>query len=106
VSVAGRTADVCFIHPTTYFGAAANARFDEPGVTRTRLEAGVPRFQASVFNACCRIYAPRCRQAALAAFLKADTTHATAAYELRRARRRCCGCSYRRHIAPHSGTAP
>jgi len=82
VPVADRTADVFFIHPTTHFGAAANARFDEPGVTCTRLDQGVLRFQASVFNTCCRIYAPRCRQAALGAFLTADTAHATTAYKL------------------------
>jgi hypothetical protein len=84
VPAADRPADVFFIHPTTYFGAAANARFDEPGAAGTRLEQGVLRFQASAFNGCCRIYVPRYRQAALAAFLKEkeDTVHRTAAFEL------------------------
>jgi len=79
-----RPADVFFIHPTTYFGADPNARFDEPGATRTRLEQGVLRFQASAFNGCCRIYLPRYRQAALAAFLnkKEDTAQRTVAFEL------------------------
>jgi hypothetical protein len=83
VPVADRTADVVFIHPTTYFGAAAKARFDEPGVTRTRLDQGVLRFRASAFNGCCRIYAPRYRQAALAAFLnqKEDAAQRSSAYE-------------------------
>jgi len=53
--VSDRSADVFFVHPTTYFGGASNARFDEPGITRRRLEQGVLRFQASTFNGCCRI---------------------------------------------------
>jgi Protein of unknown function (DUF3089) len=76
-------ADVFFIHPTTYLsGGAANARYDEPGRTGERLDRVVLRFQASVFNACCRIYAPRYRQAAIGAFTRADQTSATAAFEL------------------------
>jgi hypothetical protein len=61
-------ADVFFIHPTTYLArAVGNARFDEPGEPRARLEKGVLRFQASAFNLCCRIFVPRYRQASLAA---------------------------------------
>jgi hypothetical protein len=84
VPAADRPADVFFVHPTTYFGAASNARFDEPGNTRTRLDQGVLRFQVSAFNGCCRTYVPRYRQAALAAFLKKneETTQRTGAYEL------------------------
>ena len=84
VPLAERPADVFFIHPTTYLATTiSNARYDEPGATRARLEQGVLRFQASVFNGCCRIYAPRYRQAALGSFLKAkDAAAATAAYEL------------------------
>ena len=60
-----------------------DARYDEPGATRTRLEQGVLRFQASAFNDCCRIYAPRYRQASLGAFLRAkDVALVTPAYEL------------------------
>ena len=84
VPASDRPADVFFVHPTTYFGAAPNARFDEPGGARTRLEQGVLRFQVSAFNGCCRAYVPRYRQAALAAFLKKneETAQRTAAYEL------------------------
>jgi len=58
--------DVFFIHPTTYLSLSiGNARYDESGATRTRLENGVLRFQASVFNHCCRIFVPRYRQASL-----------------------------------------
>jgi len=75
-------ADVFFIHPTTYLSNAAwNARFDEGGATGTQLEDGVLRYQASVFNGCCRVYAPRYRQTTIAAFLKPDPD-SNAAYDL------------------------
>lgn len=75
--------DVFFIHPTTYLSnAKPNARYDEPGTTSEQIDRGVLRFQASVFNACCGIYAPHYRQAAIGAFLKQDAARATAAYEL------------------------
>jgi hypothetical protein len=77
-------ADVFFIHPTTYLsGDAPNARYDEPGATSAQIDRGVLRFQASVFNACCRIYAPHYRQAALAAFQRHNAdAEAEAAFEL------------------------
>jgi Protein of unknown function (DUF3089) len=75
--------DVFFIHPTTYLtGSAPNARYDEPGMSASQIEQGVMRFQASVFNACCRIYAPRYRQAALRAFRGSSDAEAAAAFEL------------------------
>jgi len=74
--------DVFFIHPTTYLALSiSNARFDEPGETRARLENGVLRLQASVFNGCCRIFAPRYRQASLKA-ITSDTPAGFAAAEL------------------------
>ena len=78
-----RKVDVFFVHPTTYLSnAAPNARYDESGTTSAQIDRGVLRFQASVFTACCRIYAPHYRQAAIGAFLKSDEARATAAYEL------------------------
>ena len=75
--------DVFFIHPTTYLtGSEPNARFDEPGLTSSQIEHGVLRYQASVFNACCRIYAPHYRQATISAFLTGDDVQAVAAFEL------------------------
>jgi len=63
--------DVFFIHPTTYLSSATwNAQFDEGGATGTQLTDGVLRYQTSVFNGCCRTYAPRYRQTAIGAFLK------------------------------------
>src|SRR5579863_8484954 len=75
--------NVFFIHPTTYLsGTAANARFDEPGAPATRISHGVMRFQASVFNACCRIYAPRYRQANISAFQSGNEVQSEAEFEL------------------------
>lgn len=80
---AAERADVFFIHPTTYLsGATPNARYDEPGATSTQIDTGVLRFQASVFNACCRIYAPHYRQASIRAFWGYSDAQATAAFDL------------------------
>ncbi len=60
--------DVFFIHPTTYLTpVVGNAAFDAGGEIGARIDNGVLRFQASVFNGCCRIFAPRYRQASLRA---------------------------------------
>lgn len=62
-------ADVFFIQPTTYLiGQGWNAAYDQGGLSRRMLEDGVLPDQASAFNGCCRLYAPRYRQAVLAAF--------------------------------------
>lgn len=58
-------ADVFFIHPTTVKGSAVlNAAWDVSDEDAP-LMAPVLLGQSSVFNACCRIYAPRYRQASL-----------------------------------------
>lgn len=63
-------ADVFFVHPTTYLESTTwNAKFNEGGFTGKQLDMDVLRYQAGVFNACCRIYVPRYRQATLGAFL-------------------------------------
>lgn len=62
-------ADVFFIHPTNYFGAGARwngAIDDELGIEMANFTLAN---QASVFNACCRVYAPMYRAASLHAFL-------------------------------------
>lgn len=64
-------ADVFFVHPTTYLSlTGGNAHYDERGRTKMWIESGVLRFQASVFNGCCRIFAPRYRQASLGSLLR------------------------------------
>jgi len=60
--------DVFFIHPTTYYENSGwnQDLANEPVNAIT--DYGVLRNQASVFNGCCRIYAPRYRQATLYSF--------------------------------------
>ena len=55
---------VFFVHPTTYLAPmVANASFAPGGAVQAGVDAAVLRFQASVFNECCVIFAPRYRQA-------------------------------------------
>lgn len=66
VDEAEAPADVFFIHPTTLEGREVwNAPWDLADADAP-LNAAVVRLQTSVFNGCCRIYAPRYRQASLA----------------------------------------
>ena len=63
-------ADVFFIHPTTYFGNKNwNASLNHP-VANTIVNELIMSGQASVFNSCCRIFAPRYRQATFYSFLE------------------------------------
>ncbi|MDP6376993.1 MAG: DUF3089 domain-containing protein [Pseudomonadales bacterium] len=60
--------DVFFIHPTTYYsGDGWNQPLDNAQANAIT-DDGVLRNQASVFNSCCRVYAPRYRQATLYSF--------------------------------------
>lgn len=70
VDEAQAPADVFFIHPTTFKGSPSwNAPYDADDEAAP-LNSPVLIGQASVFNGCCRIYAPRYRQATLAALDK------------------------------------
>lgn len=63
-------ADVFFIHPTTFFG---NENWNAPLthiLTNKIVEEAILPGQASVFNSCCRIFAPRYRQATFYSFLE------------------------------------
>lgn len=61
--------DVFFVHPTTYFGTDNwNQALDNKQVNQLT-DAFVMRGQAATFNSCCRIYAPRYRQATVYSFL-------------------------------------
>ena len=63
-------ADVFFIHPTTHIkGEYWNGDLENEALNN-RTDEGTMKMQASVFNDCCRVYAPRYRQAAIYAFLK------------------------------------
>lgn len=59
--------DVFYIHPTTYVGPQWNARIDDDRLNADT-DRVATRIQASAFNACCAVYAPRYRQANGTAF--------------------------------------
>ncbi|MFV8819335.1 DUF3089 domain-containing protein [Haliea sp. E17] len=62
-----RDVDVFYIHPTTDTSASRwNQPLDDAAVNAWT-DASVIARQASVFNACCRVYAPRYRQATVLA---------------------------------------
>ena len=69
IAIEDARADVFFVHPTTYFGKK-NWNADIGNVIANQfLENLVVPSQTSVFNGCCRIFAPRYRQATLSVFV-------------------------------------
>ncbi|MEM7800735.1 MAG: DUF3089 domain-containing protein [Chloroflexota bacterium] len=65
--VAAPEADVFWVHPTTYFaGSTWNQPIDAPDA-HEHLST-----QASIFNDCCAVYAPRYRQAIFLSFFELD----------------------------------
>jgi len=78
----GSGTPVFFVHPTTYLAPViGNASFESGSDIERRVDDAVLRFQASVFNGCCDIFAPRYRQASLRA-ITTNTPEAYAADEL------------------------
>tara|TARA_B100000029_G_scaffold471309_1_gene510854 strand:- start:36 stop:1094 length:1059 start_codon:yes stop_codon:yes gene_type:complete len=73
--------DVFFVHPTTYVTADGWNQPLDHGATNQLTDEMVMQGQASAFNACCRIFAPRYRQATLAAFFD-EEGHGTRALDL------------------------
>ena len=71
-----RKADVFFIYPTTYFGDHWNAAVDDAKTNRATDEGPILN-QASAFNLCCRVYAPRYRQMTFSGFMEPFTRAAT-----------------------------
>jgi hypothetical protein len=58
-----RSADVFFVHTTTHIGHTAwTAAISEP-LAAQRVDEGSIKHQATAFSECCRIFAPRYRQA-------------------------------------------
>lgn len=55
------------MHPTSYIGPLWNAPIDDPRLNADT-DRVATRIQASAFNACCAVYAPRYRQANGTAF--------------------------------------
>jgi hypothetical protein len=79
-------ADVFFIHPTTYTDASKAFGWNAPvkdALLNAKTDYSTILYQASIFNAIGRIYAPRYRQAHLSAYFpktQADSLHALAAF--------------------------
>ena len=98
------SADVFFIHPTTYVGSedSENAHDEEPNrreifaairhlswnadltdaYINERTDNRVLLNQATVFNGSCRIYTPRYRQASIKAFFVPNTESARKAFDI------------------------
>lgn len=78
-------ADVFFLHPTTYTKYMANlpwnASLDDTALNNTTDKRTI-LFQSSVFNNCCRIFAPRYRQAHLKAYLILKSEPSQTAFDL------------------------
>ncbi|MBU6158901.1 MAG: DUF3089 domain-containing protein [Bacteroidetes bacterium] len=79
-------ADVFFLHPTTFTEKRkqfnlTNASIEDASINaKTDLTSIL--YQASVFNADCRVFAPRYRQAHIGMFYTADTSTAKEAFKL------------------------
>ena len=75
-------ADVFFIHPTTnIYGIKGNAGLDKDKINKLTDKTTI-KYQASVFNGACKVYAPRYRQAALHNFFTKNTDEAQVAFDL------------------------
>lgn len=82
IDEASAPADVFFIHPTTYQQSDVwNVAYDE----RSEFDPAVLLGQASMFNGCCRIFAPHYRQASLRALDKSRPAVALAYADIARA---------------------
>ena len=70
--------DVFFVHPTTYVNPEHWNQPLDDATANTMTDDWVMRDQASVFNGCCQVYAPRYRQATLYSFQDQDGNGAQA----------------------------
>ena len=77
--------DVFFLHPTTYTGKKGEKLWNGPvkndDLNSRTLESPI-KFQASIFNGSCRVFAPFYRQAHLHAYFTKDTMSAKRAFDL------------------------
>ncbi len=64
-AAANAPVDVFYIHPTTYLSKLQWSQDVADAETNRWTDASVIARQASVFNACCRVFAPRYRQASM-----------------------------------------
>lgn len=79
------TADVFFIHPTSYTSSPKtfgwNAPVDDPDLNKATDQSSI-LYQASIFNGVGRVFAPRYRQANLQAYFTSDKKSAIQAFQL------------------------
>lgn len=61
-------ADVFYIHPTTYISSNGWNQPLDDGEANKQIEIWALPAQAAAFNGCCRVFAPKYRQATIAAF--------------------------------------
>lgn len=73
--------DVFFIHPTTWFDRKVWNAPPDAKKAREIVDEVIMPGQASAFNGCCRVFAPRYRQTTIGAFL-VDSEDAAAAFEV------------------------
>jgi hypothetical protein len=66
--------DVFFIHPTTFFSNSQWNQDLDDAKTNRRTDTGPFRAQASAFNGCCTVYAPRYRQFTFSAIFDYDAS--------------------------------
>ena len=69
--------DVFYVHPTTYWGEEWNSHGTDPEATLA-VEGPLMALEASAFNGCCRVFAPRYRQAHGAAYVNSSGNGRTA----------------------------
>ena len=78
-------ADVFFLHPTTYTKDMRNSMWNADLQDEELNDATDQRtilFQSTVFNNCCRIFAPRYRQAHLKAYMMPNSEASQTAFDL------------------------
>jgi Protein of unknown function (DUF3089) len=82
ISDSSKQVDVFYIYPTIFTkGSEWNADLSDEKLNQ-RIDDKPVRYQASVFNASCRVYAPRYRQAILDVFFKDSLKDSEKALEL------------------------
>jgi len=76
------TVDVFFIHPTTDIaGFKGNADIDNKYINKQTDKYAI-KYQASVFNESCKVYAPRYQQATLHNFYSKNSTRSQEAFDI------------------------
>ena len=85
LEITDSSADVFFLHPTMYTmkikAKPLNAAIDD-SYLNAKTDYSSILYQASVFNQCCRIFAPRYREAHITQFFTEDTAEARKSFDM------------------------